>query len=560
MLRFGGRHTNNVDDGGRLGLRCHRPMLEFGDPIPDAPARSRLVSGHCFCSVVLAMDDHASVARRTASLDLSSLASTGVPGLDDILSGGLARRRVYLVEGVPGSGKTTLALQFLMAGARAGESVLYVTLSETSEELRAVAQSHGWDLTGVNLREFSSADSVLDPDEENTIFHPSEIELASTTRLILEDVERLKPSRVVFDSLSELRLLAGNALRYRRQIVAFKQFFSTRDCTVMLLDDMTAVDHDLQMQSLSHGVLRLEQLNPEYGAERRRLRVVKYRATKYRGGYHDYVIHRGGMQVFPRLVAAEHRQSQRRTQLPSQIAELDALLGGGIEEGTSTLILGPAGTGKSTIAAQFAAAAAASGHAGAIFVFDESPSTLLSRCDQLKVDLASHVDAGRIWLQQVDPAELTPGEFIHAIRAIVEERQAKLIVIDSLNGYLNAMPAERYLTIQLHELLMYLGQLGVATILIGTHQGLIGSNMTTAVDASYLADSVVLLRYFEDRGEVRQAISVVKKRGGGHERTLREFELGANGVTVGRPLREFRGVLTGAPVYEQAAAAKRDDA
>jgi circadian clock protein KaiC len=505
------------------------------------------------------MRDDAGVGGLTTLPDAGDLASTGVAGLDDILHGGLTRRRLYLIEGVPGSGKTTLALQFLLAGARAAEPVLYITLSETDEELRAVAHSHGWSLEGVNLREFSS-EASLDPDEENTIFHPSEIELASTTRLILEDVDRLKPTRVVFDSLSEMRLLAGSPLRYRRQILAFKQFFATRNCTVLLLDDMTAVDHDLQMQSLAHGVVRLEQLSPEYGADRRRLRMVKYRAMKYRGGYHDYVINRGGIVAFPRLVAAEHRQFYGRMRLPSSITELDALLGGGIEEGTSTLIVGPAGTGKSTVAAQFAAAAAAAGHAGAIFVFDESPATLLSRCDQLQIDLSPHVAAGRITIQQIDPSELTPGEFVHSIRAMVEERQAKVIVIDSLNGYLNAMPGERYLTIQLHELLMYLGQKGVATILIGTHQGLIGGAMTTAVDASYLADAVVVLRYFEDRGEVRQAISVVKKRGGRHERSLREFRLDANGVTVGRQLRDFRGVLTGAPVYEQVAAARRDDA
>ena len=491
--------------------------------------------------------------------DERNLASTGVAGLDDILAGGLTRRRLYLIEGVPGSGKTTLALQFLLAGARAGEPVLYVTLSETGEELRSVALSHGWDLSGIEIREFSTVDAVLDPDDENTIFYPSEIELASTTKLILADIERLKPTRIVFDSLSELRLMAGNPLRYRRQILAFKQFCATRDCTILLLDDMTAVDHDLQMQSLSHGVIRLEHMSPEYGADRRRLRVVKYRATRFRGGFHDYVIQRGGMQVFPRLVAAEHRQSGGSARLPSEIPELDELMGGGIEEGTSTLLLGAAGTGKSTVAAQFVSAAAARGHAAAIFVFDESPATLLTRCAELNVDLRRHVDSGRIWLQQVDPAELTPGEFTHAIRQMVEEHQAKVIVIDSLNGYLNAMPEERHLTIQLHELLMYLGQKGVATILIGAHQGLIGSNMITPVDASYLADAVVLLRYFEDRGEVRQAISVMKKRGGHHERTLREFRLGP-GVSVGRPLREFRGVLTGVPIYEQQATPTRDHA
>lgn len=479
-----------------------------------------------------------------------SLASTGVIGLDDVLSGGLTRKRLYLVEGTPGSGKTTLALQFLMAGAKDGEPVLYVTLSETAEELRAVAESHGWTLDGIEIRELAPTEGVLDPEEQNTMFHPSETELASTTQLILEDVERLRPARVVFDSLSELRLLAGSALRYRRQILALKQFFASRDCTVLLLDDMTATDHDLQMQSIAHGVVLLEQLNPEYGAERRRVRIVKYRGVKFRGGFHDFVIHKGGIQVFPRLVAAEHRRLSSHAKLASEIAELDVLLGGGIEEGTSTLIVGAAGTGKSTVAAQFAAAAATRGQGAALFVFDESPATLLSRCEQLGINLPAQLDAGRATIQQVDPAELTPGEFIHAIRRAVEVQKAKLIVIDSLNGYLNAMPEERHLTIQLHELLVYLGQMGAATILIGAHQGLIGTQMVSPVDATYLADAVLLLRYFEHRGEVRQTISVMKKRGGAHERTLREFRLGAGGVTVGRPLQEFRGVLTGTPVYD----------
>jgi circadian clock protein KaiC len=489
---------------------------------------------------------------QASHMGASVSAPTGVEGLDDVLAGGLTRRRLYLVEGVPGSGKTTFALQFLMAGARAGESVLYVTLSETREELRAVAESHGWDLAGLEIRELTPPEGSLEPDEQNTIFHPSETELAATTKLIVQDVERLRPTRLALDSLSELRLLAGSALRYRRQILALKQFFATRDCTVMLLDDMTASDHDLQMQSIAHGVVRLEQLNPEYGAERRRLRVVKYRGVKFRGGYHDYVINRGGLKVFPRLVAAEHRQRTSREKLRSEITELDALLGGGIEEGTSTLIVGAAGTGKSTVAAQFAAAAADRGQHSALFIFDESPATLLTRCDQLSVGLAAHVDAGRVTVQQIDPAELTPGEFTHAIRDAVTVHSAKIVVIDSLNGYLNAMPEERHLTIQLHELLMFLGQKGVATILIGAHQGLIGSQMTSPVDASYLADAVILIRYFEHRGEVRQAISVMKKRGGRHERTLREFRLEKGCVEVGAPLKEFRGVLTGVPVYETA--------
>jgi len=478
-----------------------------------------------------------------------SVASSGIAGLDEIMAGGFVRRRLYLVEGMPGSGKTTLALQFLLAGVRAGESVLYVTLSETAEELHAVAASHGLTIDGVDMRELTPPEDALELDEQNTLFHPSEIELASTTKLILGDVERLKPSRVVNDSLSELRLLSGSALRYRRQILALKQFFATRDCTVMLLDDMTSTDHDLQMQSIAHGVLLLEQLHPEYGTERRRLRVVKYRGVKFRGGFHDYLIQRGGLVVFPRLVAAEHRQPTTRRKLRSEIAELDALLGGGIEEGTSTLIIGAAGTGKSTVAAQFAAAAAARGERAAVFAFDESVSTLLSRCEQLHVDLAPHVASGHILLQQVDPAELTPGEFTFLIQKAVTDHAAKIVIIDSLNGYLNAMPGERYLTIQLHELLMYLGEMAVATILIGAQQGLIGSQMTTPVDATYLADAVVLMRYYEDRGEVRQTISVMKKRGSRHERTLREFRLDEGRITVGEPLRALRGVLTGVPEF-----------
>jgi circadian clock protein KaiC len=478
------------------------------------------------------------------------VASTGIEGLDDIMAGGFTRRRLFLVEGVPGSGKTTLALQFLLAGARRGEAVLYVTLSETEEELRAVAASHGWTLDGVTIRELTPAEGSLDLDEQNTMFHPSEIELATTTRLILEDVDRLKPSCVVFDSLSELRLLAGSALRYRRQILALKQYFATRECTVVLLDDLTASEHDLQMQSIAHGVVLLEQLNPHYGSERRRLRVVKYRGVQFRGGHHDYIIRKGGIQVFPRLVAAEHRQSTTRRKLASGLAELDELLGGGLEEGTSTLLVGAAGTGKSTLAAQFVATLGEQGEPAAMFLFDEQPDTLLTRCAMLGVALEPRVAAGLVTLQQVDPAELTPGELIHAIRTAVEVRGVKVMVIDSLNGYLNAMPEERFLTIQLHELLMYLGQRGVATILIGAHQGLIGSQMHTPVDASYLADAVVLLRYFEARGEVRQAISVMKKRGGTHERTIRELHMSRAGIRVGDTLRNFRGILTGVPVYE----------
>jgi circadian clock protein KaiC len=482
------------------------------------------------------------------------MASSGVEGLDHVLGGGFQRNRLFLLEGMPGSGKTTLALQFLMAGAARGESVLYITLSETEEELRSVATSHNWPLDGIEVREMSATESDLDPDEQNTMFHPSELELAATTHRILDDIRTLKPVSVVFDSLSELRLLAGSPLRYRRQILALKRFLSTRDCTVLLLDDMTATERDLQMQSIAHGVVLLEQLNPEYGSERRRLRVVKYRGVKFRGGYHDYVIQTGGLVVYPRLVAAEHRMFTSRTKLRSGIVEMDTLLGGGIEEGTSTLLVGAAGTGKSTLAAQFVAAAAVRGERSAMFLFDESPQTLLTRCEQLSIGLAQAVKDEVVSLQQVDPAELTPGELSHAVRVAVEDRGVKIVVIDSLNGFLNAMPEERFLTIQLHELLMYLGQRGVATILIGAHQGLIGAAMNTPVDASYMADAVVLLRYFEAKGEVRQAISVVKKRGGEHERSIREFSFGPGGIRVGRALTEFRGILTGVPVYEGQAA------
>lgn len=479
--------------------------------------------------------------------------TTGVEGLDEILSGGLAPHRMYLVEGMPGSGKTTLALQFLLEGVRLGEPVLYVSLSETEEELRDVAASHGWSLAGTAVRELVPGESSLHEDDQYTMFHPSEVELGATTEAILADVDRSRPTRVVIDSLSELQLLAGSSLRYRRQIMALKQFFAGRSCTVLLIDDLTTRTHDLQVQSLAHGVLRLEQLLPEYGAERRRLIVSKFRGVRYRGGYHDYIIVRGGLRVFPRIVAGDHRRAVDMEKLASGIDELDTLLGGGIERGTSTLIVGAAGTGKSSLAAQFVATAARRSLRAAMFVFDESANTLLTRTAGLGIDLPQYIEDGRVTVQQVDPAELSPGEFAHAIQQAVETDLVSVVVIDSLNGYLNAMPGERFLIVQLHELLTFLGQAGVATILIGAHQGLIGAHMVTPVDASYLADAVILMRYFEAEGEVRQAISVVKKRGGAHERTIRELRLEAGGISVGEPLRDFRGILTGVPIREEPA-------
>jgi len=517
-----------------MGLRQRRPYDPANVPFP-APSR------RCGRLTTLAP---------SATRDL---AATEIVGLDDVLKGGLTRSRLYLLEGSPGTGKTTLAMQFLLAAAGRGEPVLYVTLSESEEELRAVALSHGWNLDGINIHELTPSSETIEPDEQYTMFHASEVELGATLKVVLDGIVRLKPTCIVFDSLSELRLLAGNPLRYRRHILALKHFLGARQCTTMLLDDMTAVDQDLQVQSIAHGVIRLEQTSSEYGTERRRLRIVKLRGVGFRSGFHDYVIREGGIEVFPRLVPSEHRHIASRMKHSSGIQGMDQLLGGGIEEGTSTLIVGAAGTGKSTLATQFAVAAASHQRRAAMFVFDENPATLITRCTELGIDLAGSIERGEISILQVDPAELAPGEFIQAVRRAVTEQKASIVIIDSLNGYLNAMPGERFLTIQLHELLMYLGQQSVATILIGAHSGLIGSAMHTPVDASYLADAVILLRYFEARGQVRQAISVVKKRGSQHERTIREFSLETGGIRVGEPLREFRGVLTGVPVPEEAA-------
>lgn len=480
------------------------------------------------------------------------LVATGIGGLDTILKGGLTPDRVYLVEGDPGSGKTTLALRFLLEGVRHGEPVLYVTLSETRLELEGVARSHGLSLEGIEVLELIASEDSLTPDAQLTMFHPSEVELSETTRAVLATVERMKPVRVVFDSLSEMRLLAQNPLRYRRQILALKQFFIGRHCTVLLLDDRTSDAADLQLQSIAHGVLSLEQLAPEYGAERRRLRVLKMRGARYLGGYHDFIIERGGLCVFPRLVAAHHHQKFSRSVMESGVSALDALLGGGLDRGTSALLLGPAGCGKSTLATQYAMAAARRGECAAVFAFDEMEGTLFARSESLGMPVQDEVSAGRLLIQQIDPAELAPGEFAHRVQAVVnppEGQGATVVVIDSLNGYLNAMPEENFLITQLHELLTYLAQQGVVTLLVVAQHGLLGDGMNTPVDASYLADAVIVLRYFEAGGRVRKAISVMKKRSGPHEDTIRELQIGAHGIRLSPPLKEFHGILTGIPSF-----------
>jgi circadian clock protein KaiC len=481
---------------------------------------------------------------------------TGSAGLDSVLNGGFPANRLYLVEGDPGTGKTTLALQFLLEGARRGEPVLYVTLSETKEELTGVADSHGWSLEGVNLHELVPPVESLKAEAQYTIFHPSEVELGETTRAVIEQVERIHPSRVVFDSLSEMRLLARDPLRYRRQILALKQFFAGRKSTVLLLDDRTSADADLQVQSIAHGVLMLEQLELDYGAERRRLRVSKLRGSRFRGGFHDFAIRTGGVEVFPRLVAADRRGVFKSESVASGVAALDALLGGGLDRGTATLVMGPAGSGKSSLAAHFASAVAGRGEQAAVFLFDEGINTYLSRAAGLGIDLSAEVEAGRLTVQQVDPAELSPGEFAHAVCSAVERDGARLVIIDSLNGYMQAMPDERFLTAQMHELLTYLNQQGVVTLLLMAQHGFMGQ-MSSPVDVSYLADTVVLLRYFEAAGAIRRAISVIKKRTGRHEDTIREMRLSASrGVEVGEPLTAFRGVLTGVPVLTDDAGKK----
>jgi len=476
-------------------------------------------------------------------------ARTGVSGLDDVLVGGLTRGNLFLLEGSPGTGKTTVALSFLMAGAELGEQGLYITLSETEQELRNGALSHGWHLAAeINVFEVSPSESLLDGDQQQTLLYSSDLELGETTRLILGEFERVKPKRVVIDSLSEIRLLAQSSLRYRRQILAFKHFFAGRDATVLLLDDLTSEAADKTVHSVAHGVIKLEELSPQYGAERRRLRVLKYRGQQFRGGYHDFAIKRGGVAVFPRLIAGEHRTSFARTQKTSDVAELDALLGGGVEQGSSTLILGPAGTGKSLFALQFVAAAVRRGEKAVLFVFDEELGLLFDRMRVMGIDLEGMTEAGGLHIEQVDAAELSPGEFAHRVRESVDTAQAKTVVIDSLNGYQAAMPEENALVLHVHELLQYLNRQGANTFLTVAQHGLVG-DMKAPVDVTYLADTVILLRYFEALGRVRRAVSVIKKRTGAHEEAIREFRIGSTGLVLGAPLEDFQGVLRGVPMF-----------
>jgi circadian clock protein KaiC len=483
--------------------------------------------------------------------DNETRVSTGISGLDDILHGGLARGFLYLIEGNPGAGKTTLALQFLIEGAARGEKGLYVSLAESESELRHVAASHGFNLDKVTICKISPPELEGAAGQQYTVFQPAEVELADVLETILAKVRELSPARVVIDSMSELRMLARDSLRYRRQILALKGFFEGQVCTTLLLDERFRDYHESQVQTIAHGVISLEVLQRNYGITRRRLEVLKVRASAFREGFHDYIIVRGGIRVFPRLVSGEHRGgSVQPVALPSGIKELDSLFNGGVQRGTSTLIAGPTGCGKSTLCAQFVLTGARRGEKGAIFTFDETRQSFCERSRGLGLDLDPYLENKTIHLEQVDPAELSPGEFIDRIRAGVEHKGWRIVVIDSLNGLMNSMSEEQGLIVQLHELLSYLNQVGVASFLVLAQYGLLGSGVSSPTDVSYLADNVLLLRYFEAAGEVRQALSVMKRRSGPHERSIRELLISNGKLTIGDPLRNFIGVLTGTPEFK----------
>ena len=485
----------------------------------------------------------------TAPAQKADSLSTGIAGLDDVLAGGFEPQRVYLIEGSPGTGKTTLALQFLRAGALAGERVLYITLSETEEELRRTAESHGWTMDGIDLFQLVPPESLLDEQQQQSLLYSSDLELGETTQRIIAAFDAIKPNRIVLDSLSELRLLAQGSLRYRRQVLALKHFFAKHSATVLMLDDLTAEATDRTVQSIAHGVLFLEEFTPDYGSERRRLRVTKYRGRRYRGGFHDLVIATGGIDVFPRLISNEHRVDFARTQLLTKIEGLNEILGGGIERGSSVLLIGPAGVGKSLMTLTFIVAAIGRGERAALFVFDEEQGLLFHRAKALGIDLAAMVASGALFVEAVDAAERSPGEFAGRVREIIVHHDVRTVVIDSVNGYQASMPNEKSLILHIHELLQYLNRQGVTTFLTVAQHGLVG-NMRSPVDVTYLADTVILLRYFEAKGRVRRAISIVKKRTGWHEDTIREFRIEApDGFRLGEPLTQFHGVLCGVPTF-----------
>jgi circadian clock protein KaiC len=478
----------------------------------------------------------------------SERVSTGIDGLDYILKGGLPQNRLYLVEGNPGTGKTTMGLQFLLEGERKGEKGLYITLSESKEELVAVGHSHGWNLESLTIHDLTVSGESLTDDSRYTVFHPSEVELDETTRAVLDEVERSKPKRVVFDSLSEMRMLAHNALRFRRQILALKQYFMGKDCTVILLDDRAANASDRELESIAHGVISLEYVSSDYGKQRHHMRVVKMRGVKFQSGSHDFNIETGGITVFPRLTGEGNGKTFKPGVLTTESSELENLLGG-LDYGTSTILIGPAGIGKSTMAMMYACTAAKNGERAAVYLFDEGIETLYKRTSAIGLDVKGYVEKGLITVRQIKLAELTPGELAHLVSREVEENNTRVVVIDSVNGYLMATPQERFLMMQFHELLAYLNRRGIVSFLIVGQYGLVGT-MQTPIDISYMADTVVLLRYFEAEGKVRQAISVLKKRTGKHERTIREFRIDQGGIQLGEPLSDFRGVLSGIPVYQ----------
>ena len=479
---------------------------------------------------------------------ISTKCSTGVPGLDDILAGGLPRNCLHLIEGSPGVGKTTLAMQFLLEGQRKNERCLYVSLSETKPELEAVAVSHGWDLKGIEIIELSAVENAIGGKEKTTLFHSAEVELTQLTKLLMEAIGATRPTRVVLDSLSEMRLLAQSPLRYRREILSLKQRLAERGCTTLLLDDRSSQGSDVQVHSIVHGALTLDAAPLKYGIFRRSLAVTKMRGVKFREGNHDYVIESGGLRVFARLVAADHHTPFRKSVASSGNRELDSLLGEGLHYGTSNLLIGPAGSGKSTIATMFAQAGAVRDERVDYYVFDETKNTLCERAAEMQLDLAPHLKSGRLKVHQMDPAQISPGELAFRIRQSVEQDKTRIVILDSLNGYLTAMPHEEFLHLHLHELLTYLNQQGVMTVMILAQHGLIGT-MGTPVDVSYLADSVIITRFFEAVGTIRKAISIIKKRSGMHEGAVRELSMTAQGVRVGPPLSDFQGVLTGVPAY-----------